>query len=143
MKKLLAILMCLVILTGCSNNQTTQNNENINTDKKNEVYQEIEKQKEEENYTYQNVTLVLKSVIANNDELKKNKGDLENVFICDDDISMFIYFNKKDINIYSIKEDKLYSEKEINEFDLTNWCKDKHLFDLQFNNQREIDYLKK
>lgn len=152
MKKLLAILMCLVILTGCSNNQTTQNNENIDTDKKNEVYQEIEKQKEEEikeketddGYIYQNTTLILKDAISKNKTLQKNISNLENVFVCDYDITLFVYSNTDVINIYSLKKEKVFTEKEVSEFELSNWCsKDKNLLDLLSENQREIDYLKK
>ena len=139
MKKLLAILMCLVILTGCSNSQT-ENNQSDTDNKKNEIYQEIDKKQEE--YDYQSITMTLKDIIKNNEKLNNQKSNLEDVIICGSEIAIFTY-KKDDTNIYDILNEKLYSNDEVKEFSINNDCKNKNITRLSDINQKEIDYLKK
>ena len=139
MKKLLAILICLVILTGCSNSQT-ENNQSDTDNKKNEIYQEIDKKQEE--YDYQSITMTLKDIIKNNEKLNNQKSNLEDVIICGSEIAIFTY-KKDDTNIYDILNEKLYSNDEVKEFSINNDCKNKNITRLSDINQKEIDYLKK
>lgn len=149
MKKLLAILICLIMITGCSNNTSTENKINNTTNQKDTIYQEVEKQKDDDEvkasdgYVYKRKTVSLKKGISKNKILQENLNNLENVLICNYDTSIFIYSNTSNINIYSLKKEKAYTKKEVSRFNLSNWCDDKNLEELLSISQREIDYLKK